>query len=102
MKDSLYVELEPGLMEAAESVFHAIGLTADEAVRMFLRQAVLWQRLPLDTTVPQEIPMTMKLSREATMAFRDVLEKPVSITPKLQKAMEEIASIPSYVRPLGE
>ncbi len=101
MANSINVSLEPGLREAADNVFKAIGLTTQDAIRMFLRQTVEKQRLPLSTEVHPEPMPRVRLSKEATAALRQALQKPASVTPEMQKALEEIASIPSYVEPFG-
>ena len=70
---TLKISLDQDLRDEADKVFAAIGLTTEDAVRMFLRQAVLEQRLPLDTSVSRELPTTMVLTRAETIALQKAL-----------------------------
>lgn len=98
-------EIDPILWEEADSVFKAIGMTTLDAVQMFLRQAILEQGLPLNTSVRSvrfALPVTMSLTRDETLALRDSLDNPLPCAPALSEAMEKISSIPSRVHGFGE
>ena len=99
---TLNISIDSALREQADNVFAAIGMTTQDAVRMFLRQAVLKQKLPLDTSVSSDLPVTMELNREETMALKEALAHPKPRTPALEEALARISVIPSKVRGLGE
>lgn len=99
---TLNISIDPNLREQADNVFAAIGMTTQDAVRMFLRQAVLKQRLPLETSVSRELPVTMELTRDETIALQKALETPNPPSSSLSAAMKRISTMPSNVRGLGE
>lgn len=97
---TLNISLDQDLRDKADKVFAAIGLTTEDAVRMFLRQAVLEQRLPLDTSVSRELPTTMVLTRAETIALQKALDAPNTPNSSLRAALQNISTIPSNVRSL--
>lgn len=97
---TLNISLDQDLRDKTDKVFAAIGLTTEDAVRMFLRQAVLEQRLPLDTSVSRELPTTMVLTRAETIALQKVLDAPNTPNSSLRAALQNISTIPSNVRGL--
>lgn len=97
---TLNISLDQDLRDKADKVFAAIGLTTEDAVRMFLRQAVLEQRLPLDTSVSRELPTTMVLTRAETIALQKALDAPNTPNSSLRAALQNISTIPSNVRGL--
>lgn len=97
---TLKISLDQDLRDEADKVFAAIGLTTEDAVRMFLRQAVLEQRLPLDTSVSRELPTTMVLTRAETIALQKALDAPNTPNSSLRAALQNISTIPSNVRGL--
>lgn len=99
---TLNISLDQDLREQADNVFAAIGLTTQDAVRMFLRQAVLKQRLPLETSVSSELPTTMELTRAETIALQKALDNPNTPNSSLSEALKRISTIPSSVCGLGE
>lgn len=94
---TLNISLDQDLRDKADKVFAAIGLTTEDAVRMFLRQAVLEQRLPLDTSVSRELPTTMVLTRAETIALQKALDTPNTPNSSLRAALQKISAIPSNV-----
>lgn len=99
---TLNISIDQNLREQADNVFAAIGMTTQDAVRMFLRQAVLKQRLPLETSVSRELPVTMELTRAETIALQKALDAPNPPNSSLRAAMRRIATMPSNVHGLGE
>lgn len=97
---TLKISLDQDLRDEADKVFAAIGLTTEDAVRMFLRQAVLEQRLPLDTSVFRELPTTMVLTRAETIALQKALNAPNAPNSSLSAALQNISAISSNVRGL--
>lgn len=94
---TLNIILDQDLRDEAEKVFAAIGLTTEDAVRMFLRQAVLEQRLPLDTSVSPKLPKAMVLTRAETIALQKALDTPNTPNSSLRAALQNISTIPSNV-----
>lgn len=94
---TLNISLDQDLRDKADKVFAAIGLTTEDAVRMFLRQAVLEQRLPLNTSVSRELPTTMVLTRAETIALQKALDAPNTPNSSLRAALQKISAIPSNV-----
>lgn len=46
--------IEPKLKSRAEVIFHKVGLTAAEAVRLFYKQVCLHNGLPFEVKIPNE------------------------------------------------
>ena len=86
---TLKISLDQDLRDEADKVFAAIGLTTEDAVRMFLRQAVLEQRLPLDTSVSRELPTTMVLTQAETIALQKALDAPNTPNSSLRAALQK-------------
>lgn len=53
---NLYVRLEPGLKEQAESILGELGIPVSSAVNIFLRQVVLQRGLPFEVKLPIRKP----------------------------------------------
>ena len=51
---NLYVRLEPGLKEQAESVLGYLGILVFNAVNIFLKQVVMQRGIPFDVKLPAE------------------------------------------------
>ncbi|WP_088225050.1 type II toxin-antitoxin system RelB/DinJ family antitoxin [Desulfosporosinus sp. FKB] len=49
---NLYVRLEPGLKEQAESVLGQLGIPVSNAVNIFLKQVVMQRGIPFDVKLP--------------------------------------------------
>lgn len=97
---TLNISLDQDLRDEADKVFAAIGLTTEDAVRIFLRQAVLKQRLPLDTSVSPKLRTTMVLTRAETIALQKALDTQNAPNSSLSAALQNISTIPSNVRGL--
>ena len=44
--------IDPELKSRAETILHAVGLNASDAIRLFYRQIALHQGLPFDVRIP--------------------------------------------------
>jgi DNA-damage-inducible protein J len=53
---NLYVRLEPGLKEQAESILGQLGIPVSNAVNIFLKQVVLHRGIPFDVKLPATKP----------------------------------------------
>lgn len=99
---TLTITIDQDLLDEADHVFAAIGLTTEDAVRLFLRETVLQQRLPLETSASSERPMSMTLTRAETIALQKALDAPNTPNSSLSATMERISTVPSNVYGLGE
>lgn len=54
---NLYVRLEPGLKEQAESVLEQLGIPVSNAVNIFLKQVVMQRGIPFDVKLPAKKPV---------------------------------------------
>ncbi len=62
---NIYVRLEPGLKEQAESILEQLGIPVSNAVNIFLKQVVMQRGLPFEVKLPTEHPVEMgKLTEE--------------------------------------
>lgn len=70
---NLYVRLEPGLKEQAESVLGQLGIPISNAVNIFLKQVVMQRGIPFDVKLPAIKPVA--LSDLSEKEFNEELEK---------------------------
>lgn len=101
MANSVNVSLEPGLREAADALFKSIGLTTQDAIRMFLRQAVAKRRLPLSTSADDyaDFPTVVRLNKDESEQLLRLMENPPAMTAALEEGIVLNKKIPSSVRP---
>ena len=52
---TIKAQIESGLKDKAEYVFHKLGLSTSQAITLFFRQVELRQGLPFDVVIPNEI-----------------------------------------------
>ena len=64
---NLYVRLEPGLKEQAESVLGQLGIPVSNAVNIFLKQVVMQRGIPFDVKLPAAKPVEAGTLTEAEM-----------------------------------
>ncbi len=62
---NLYVRLEPGLKEQAESVLGQLGIPVSNAVNIFLKQVVMQRGIPFDVKLPAAKPVEAGALTEA-------------------------------------
>ena len=55
VKNHLTVNIDPILRDEAEHVFFELGLSADDAIRLFFQQVKLTHKLPFDAEIPNKI-----------------------------------------------
>jgi DNA-damage-inducible protein J len=55
--------MEPELKDKAETIFHKVGLSSAEAMRLFYKQVCLHNGLPFDVRIPSK--ETIKAMRDA-------------------------------------
>ena len=53
---------EPGLKDAADKIFHQLGLTCSEAINLFFAQVTLRKAIPFDITIPNKT--TLKATKD--------------------------------------
>ncbi|MHC6181013.1 type II toxin-antitoxin system RelB/DinJ family antitoxin [Clostridium sp. JNZ X4-2] len=70
---NLYVRLEPGLKEQAESVLGQLGIPVSNAVNIFLKQVVMQRGIPFDVKLPAAKPIV--LSDLTEIELNEELEK---------------------------
>ena len=51
---TINVRIEPNVKKKAEKIFHTIGLSTAEAIRLFYKQVCLQQRIPFELKIPNE------------------------------------------------
>jgi len=49
---NLYIRLEPGLKEQAETILSQLGIPVSNAVNIFLKQVVMQRGIPFDVKLP--------------------------------------------------
>ncbi len=54
MDDRISTRIDSNLKEAAIKIFHQLGITEGEAIRMFYAQVNLHQGLPFDLKIPNK------------------------------------------------
>lgn len=69
-KASVKVLMEPGLKDKAEKIFHKLGLTTTQAIRIFYKQVELRGGLPFDVVIPNACT---KKTFEHTDGGRDIV-----------------------------
>ena len=76
----LHIRVDGDLRDDAVAIFHLLGLTMSEAVRLFLHRVVVNQGLPLESKVPNERTRAalqkarqMRKARKARFATPDEL-----------------------------
>ncbi|RNC27958.1 MAG: Antitoxin DinJ [Candidatus Dichloromethanomonas elyunquensis] len=70
---NLYVRLEPGLKEQAETILAQLGIPVSNAVNIFLKQVVMQRGIPFDVKLPATKPVGTAVLTEA--GLNDELEK---------------------------
>ena len=63
-------QIEAGLKDKAEQVFHKLGLSTTQAINLFYRQVELRQGLPFDVVIPNK---TTRKTFEDTDAGRNLV-----------------------------
>lgn len=75
---NLYVRLEPGVKEQAETVLEQLGIPVSNAVNIFLRQVVMQRGIPFDVKLPTAKPVGVssltesELNMELEKGFADL------------------------------
>lgn len=54
-----YIDMEPEVLEQAESILSKIGMTFSQAVKLFTKQIVLRRSFPVELNVPIEQPLCL-------------------------------------------
>jgi len=54
---NIYVRLEPGLKEQAETILEQLGIPVSNAVNIFLKQVVMQRGIPFDVKLPVTKPI---------------------------------------------
>lgn len=88
--EQLNISMDSELKHSVDLVLNKIGLSAPEAVRMFFRQMVALQRLPLSTSVVEiEVQSSStRLNYEESQKFLHLLEHPEEFEQSYNKLME--------------
>lgn len=64
---NLYVRLEPGLKEQAESVLEQLGIPVSNVVNIFLKQVVMQRGIPFDVKLPATKPIGVSSLTESEL-----------------------------------
>lgn len=64
---NLYVRLEPGLKEQAESVLGQLGIPVSNAVNIFLKQVVMQRGIPFEVKLPDTKPLNISALTDAEL-----------------------------------
>jgi len=84
---NIYVRLDPGLKEQAESVLGQLGIPVSNAVNIFLKQVVMQRGIPFDVKLPVTKPVgasgltELELNAELEKGYADFIKgntKPAS------------------------
>jgi DNA-damage-inducible protein J len=90
---NLYVRLEPGLKEQAETVLEQLGIPVSNAVNIFLKQVVMQRGIPFDVKLPATKPVGVsgltesELDAELEKGFADLAK---GNTKPAEKAFSDI------------
>lgn len=90
---NLYVRLEPGLKEQAETVLEQLGIPMSNAVNIFLKQVVMQRGIPFDVKLPATKPVGVsgltecELDTELKKGFADLVN---GNTKSAEKAFSDI------------
>lgn len=77
---NIYVRLEPGLKEQAESVLGQLGIPVSNAVNIFLKQVVMQRGLPFDVKLPIVKPVEagalteLEMNQELEKGYTDFVQ----------------------------
>jgi len=77
----IHARIEPKLKNSADRIFSEIGITATEAIRLFLKQVELHRGLPFPVSIPNEqtIAAMMEANSPSKLkryrSFRDLREQ---------------------------
>lgn len=75
---NLYARIEPNVKEQAETILHALGIPASNAITMFYKQIILQRGLPFSVKLPEQ-PLNVdkltdaQLHTELDKGYRDML-----------------------------
>jgi len=69
---NLYARIEPEVKEQAESILHALGIPASNAITMFYKQIILQKGLPFEVKLPEH---PLDVSRMTAAQLDAELEK---------------------------
>ncbi|MEG6616504.1 type II toxin-antitoxin system RelB/DinJ family antitoxin [Peptococcaceae bacterium 1198_IL3148] len=78
---NIYVRLEPGLKEQAETVLEQLGIPMSNAVNIFLKQVVMQRGIPFDVKLPATKPVGVsglvesELNKELEKGFADLVRR---------------------------
>ena len=78
---NLYIRLEPGLKEQAETVLEQLGIPVSNAVNIFLKQVVMQRGIPFDVKLPATKPVGVsgltetELDAELEKGFADLVRR---------------------------
>lgn len=78
---NLYVRLEPGLKEQAETILEQLGIPMSNAVNIFLKQVVMQRGIPFDVKLPTTKPVGVssltesELDTELEKGFADLVRR---------------------------
>ena len=78
---NIYVRLEPGLKEQAETVLDQLGIPMSSAVNVFLKQVVMQRRIPFELKLPASKPAGVsslnesELDTELEKGYADLMNK---------------------------
>ncbi len=64
---NLYVRIEPGLKEQAETILGQLGIPVSNAVNIFLKQVVMQRGIPFDVKLPTTKPISISELTEAEL-----------------------------------
>lgn len=76
---NLYVRLEPGLKQQAETVLEQLGIPMSNAINIFLKQVVMQRGIPFNVKLPATKPMGVscltesELDAELEKGFADLM-----------------------------
>ena len=56
-EEQIHIRINADLKQAAEAVFRQVGLSAEEAIRIFYSQVKLRSGIPFDVVVPNQMTL---------------------------------------------
>lgn len=86
---NVYVRLEPGLKEQAESVLEQLGIPMSSAVNIFLKQVVMQRGIPFDVKLHANKPLSIsdfsdaELNVELEKGYNDFIVKKTKSSEKV-------------------
>ena len=89
----LQVQIEDSLKERASAIYEALGIDLSAAVRLFLKQSVMENGLPLHMTADSQRELTIEKGMKAIERMQEESERNGNCNMTLDEINAEIAAV---------